>query len=177
MRNKSHRAAQTAAVTGVMAALCLSALYCAELLPVGRAGITAVAGLILACSVVSAGLIPGICGYAVVSLLGFLILPVKDCLLLFVCFFGLYPLLKSLFERLRLLPLVWVLKFLFFNAVLTLFWTLLREILFPFLPAALHTAAPLYLVGNVAFIVYDVGFSKLMTFYSLRVDRVLRRMQ
>ena len=32
-----------------------------------------------------------------------------------------------------------------------------------------------YAAGNAAFVIYDVGFSKLISFYVARVDRVLRK--
>ena len=32
-----------------------------------------------------------------------------------------------------------------------------------------------YAAGNAAFVVYDIGFSKLIAFYVARVDRVLRK--
>ena len=31
-----------------------------------------------------------------------------------------------------------------------------------------------YAAGNVAFVIYDLGFSKLIAFYVARVDRALR---
>ena len=36
-------------------------------------------------------------------------------------------------------------------------------------------AGAVWLAGNVAFVIYDIGFSKLIAFYISRVDRVLRK--
>ena len=62
-----------------------------------------------------------------------------------------------------------------FNAVLTLFWFGLRAVLLPFLPGALHQIGMVYLAGNAAFVIYDVGCSKLIAFYAGRIDKVLRK--
>ena len=44
-----------------------------------------------------------------------------------------------------------------------------------FLPETLQAPWMVYAAGNAAFVIYDVGFSKLISFYVARVDRVLRK--
>ncbi|MCC8123506.1 MAG: hypothetical protein LIO58_08190 [Oscillospiraceae bacterium] len=174
MRRTAGSKAFPVAATGIIAALSLLTLYISAILPVAQAGLVAVAGVFVGCVVVSVGLAAGLCGYVVVSLLGLLLVPEKGCVLLFILFFGLYPILKSLFER-HLSIAAWPLKFAFFNAMLLLLWFALRTILLPFLPTRLDALPILLIVGNLAFLIYDIGFSRLMTFYAVRVDRVLHR--
>ena len=102
-------------------------------------------------------------------------MPDKGGVLLYLIFFGLYPMIKSLCERVPALALGWLCKLGFFNVVLALFWFALRAVLLPFLPQALTGPGAVWLAGNVAFVIYDVGFSKLIAFYISRVDRVLRK--
>ena len=88
---------------------------------------------------------------------------------------GLWPMLKSLLERIPARPLEWLCKLAVFNAVLSLFWFGLHSLFLPFLPETLQAPWMVYAAGNAAFVIYDVGFSKLISFYVARVDRVLRK--
>ena len=102
-------------------------------------------------------------------------MPDKANALLYLLFFGLWPMLKSLLERLPGRPAEWAGKLAVFNAVLTLCWFGLKALFLPFLPSALTAAWMVYAAGNVAFVIYDIGFSKLIAFYVARVDKVLRK--
>ena len=82
---------------------------------------------------------------------------------------------KSLIERLEQLALELLCKLAFFNLTLSLLLAVLRETVLSFLPPALSRLWMIYLGGNIAFLIYDLGFSKLIAFYSARIDRVLRR--
>ena len=108
-------------------------------------------------------------------MLGLLLVPDKANALLYLLFFGLWPMLKSLLERIPVRPLEWLCKLAVFNAVLTLFWFGLHSLFLPFLPETLQAPWMVYAAGNAAFVIYDVGFSKLISFYVARVDRVLRK--
>ena len=132
-------------------------------------------------AVVSAGLKAGFFCYGAAGLLGLLLVPDKANALLYLLFFGLWPMLKSLLERIPARPLEWLCKLAqegdtaVFNAVLTLFWFGLHSLFLPFLPETLQAPWMVYAAGNAAFVIYDVGFSKLISFYVARVDRVLRK--
>ena len=139
-------------------------------------GIVAIAGLFPAGAVVSAGLKAGFFCYGAAGLLGLLLVPDKANALLYLLFFGLWPMLKSLLERIPARPLEWLCKLAVFNAVLTP--VLVRSAQPCFCPSCRRRCKRLWMVyaaGNAAFVIYDVGFSKLISFYVARVDRVLRK--
>lgn len=159
---------------GVLAALSLLLLYLATMLPSGRIGMVAVAGLVPAVGVISGGLATGFLSYGAAGLLGLLLLPDKGSALLYVLFFGLYPMIKYLIERLRKLPLELVLKLVFFNLILIVFLFGFSALLFPMLPQIMHTPLLLFGIGNVVFLIYDYGFSKLITFYAVRIRKATR---
>jgi len=171
---RSSKKASRVALGGVLAALSLLLLYLASMMPSGKIGMVAVAGLVPAAAVVSGGVATGFLCYAAAGLLGILLIPDKGCALLYIVFLGLYPVLKSLIERLRKLPLELTLKLILFNAVMSVLLFGFSELLFPFLPELLHAPLPAYLVGNVAFLVYDYGFSKLITYYAARIRGAAR---
>ena len=159
---------------GVLAALSLLLLYLATMLPSGRIGMVAVAGLVPAVGVISGGLATGFLSYGAAGLLGLLLLPDKGSALLYVLFFGLYPMIKYLIERLRKLPLELVLKLVFFNLILIVFLFGFSALLFPMLPQIMHTPLLLFGIGNVVFLIYDYGFSKLITVYAVRIRKATR---
>lgn len=166
--------ASRVALGGVLAALSLLLLYLAAMMPSGRIGMVAIAGLVPAAAVVSGGLFTGFLSYGATVVLAFLLLPDKSCALLYAIFFGLYPMVKSLIERLRKLPLELLLKLVFFNVVLAILLFGFSAFLFPMLPEFLHNTLPVFLVGNVVFLIYDYGFSKLITYYASRIRGVTR---
>jgi hypothetical protein len=167
--------ASRVALVGVLTALSLVFLYLSAVTPAAQLGVVAIAGLFPAGAVVSGGLGAGFFCYAATGVLGLLLIPDKGNALLYLIFFGLYPMIKCLIERLRRLGLEWVCKLVFFNAILSLFWFGLTAVLLPFLPDALNQIWMVYAAGNVAFIIYDIGFSKLIALYVVRVDKVLRK--
>ena len=169
------RGAGRVALVGVLAGMSLVFLYLSSLSPTAQLGIVAIAGLFPAGAVVSAGLGAGFFCYGAAGLLGLLLLPDKANALLYLIFFGLWPMVKSLLERLRSRAAEWIAKLAVFNTVLTLCYVVLGELFLPFLPEALTAAWMVYAAGNAAFVVYDIGFSKLIAFYVARVDRVLRK--
>lgn len=176
MRNRSNsRGASRVALGGVFAALSLLFLYGATLLPSGRIGVVAVAGLVPAAGVISGGLAAGFLCYGATALLGLILLPDKGCALLYTLFFGVYPMVKYAIERLRKLPVELLLKLVFFNLILSVFLFGFSALLFPMLPQLMRTPLSLFGIGNVVFLIYDYGFSKLITYYASRIRKATRR--
>ena len=151
MRNHTETGASRVALVGVLAALSLIALYLSAVSPTARMGIVAIAGLFPAGAVVSAGLKAGFFCYGAAGLLGLLLVPDKANALLYLLFFGLWPMLKSLLERIPVRPLEWLCKLVFFNVVLTFCWFVLRDALLAGLPAVVEQLWVLYAGGNVVF--------------------------
>lgn len=172
MRRKGSAA--KVAYPAVLGALALALIYIGSIAPTGNWGIVAVAGLLPAAAVISVGLKAGFLCWAGVSILAFLLIPEKFCVLLFGVLFGLYPMIKALIERLRKLPLEYLLKLAFFNAALTVLYLVMRTAVLQSLPEALSAAWLLYLAGNIVFLIYDFGFSKLIAVYIARIQRAVR---
>ena len=175
---RHHRFSQSAsrvALGGVLAALSLLILYGATLMPSGRIGLVAVAGLISAAGVISGGLGTGFLCYGATAILGLLLLPDKGCALLYALFLGLYPMVKCLIERLRKQPVELILKLAFFNLILVIFLFVFSALLFPMLPELMRTPLPLFGIGNVVFLIYDYGFSKLITYYASHIRKATRK--
>ena len=169
MRGRS-RAARVV-YPAIFGALALVLLYLGTLLPTGIWGVAAVAGLMPVFAVLAVGLASGFLCWAGVTLLAFLLIPDKFVVLLFGALFGLYPVLKGVIEGLRKLPLEYVLKLAFFNASLSVIFFTMKAAVLASLPAALSVVWALYLAGNVIFLIYDFGLSRLIAFFMARMGR------
>ena len=160
------------ALGGILAAGSIVLLWFACLAPSGRMGLTAVAGLFPMAAVLSAGRTAGYLCWAAAGLIGLLILPDKGVPLLYLVFLGLSPVVKSRIESIRSLPVEWCLKLLCFNLALTLFWVLLRGLFLPNPPVWLqNNGVLLYGAGNLVFVLYDIGLSRLIALLQARTGR------
>ena len=157
-------------LSALFAAFCTITLYIASVWPTGRFGLVAFSSLFAAAAVIEAGLGSGVSVYIISSALGMLLLPDKAAPLLYLLFFGYYPVVKSLIEKLNGMVLQWVLKLLVFNASFTIIWVLLRTLIFDF-GDNMPSVALFYLAGNVIFILFDYGFTKVIWFYINRISR------
>ena len=172
MRRKNT--AVTVAYPAILGALSLLLVYIGSIAPTGNWGIVAAAGLLPGLAVISVGMKAGLLCWAGVSILAFLLVPDKFCVLLFGALFGLYPMMKSLIERLRKKPLEYVLKLAFFNAAFTAVYLVMSAAVAASLPQVLGSSVwVLYLAANVVFLLYDYGFSKLIALYIARVQRAI----
>jgi len=144
-------------------------LYFGTFIPAMRLTIVAIAALFTAVTVIEGGLKYGTLCFAAVSLLGFFILPDRVGALLYITFFGAYPLVKSMAERRKSVMIQWVIKGIVFLLVLTLYLTLLSELILGAIFAESWGTPIIYAGGILAFIVYDIGMSKLIGFYLARI--------
>ena len=173
MRRKS--AAAKVAYPAVLGALALILVYLSAVMPTGNWGLVALAGLLPAAAVVSVGLKAGFLCWAAVTILAFLLVPDKFCVLLFGTLFGLYPMVKSLIERLRRRLVEYLLKLAFFNAAFTLIaWTMSAALTASLPPMLSSSVWVLYLAANLVFLLYDFGFSRLVAVYIARVQKVIQ---
>jgi len=158
------------ALGGILAAGSLALLWLTCLAPSGRLGLTAVAGLVPMVGVLASGRTVGYLCWAAAGLLGLFLLPDKGVALLYLVFLGLYPVVKSRIESLRRLPVEWCLKLLCFDFALSLVWFAFRGLVLPAFPTWLAGKGLLiYLVGNLVFVMYDIGLSQLASVMQTRL--------
>lgn len=158
----------------MLAALQLVLLYLGTIAPSSKLAFTAVAGVINAAVLIECGVGSSILSFVVVSALSAVILPQKSLALLYIVFFGYYPLLKSAAEHIRNRVVEWVSKLAVFNIACTICWAALQfgfitDISLPDVALAL-----LWLGLNAVFVIYDIGLTRLIALYIQRIHKTLK---
>ena len=157
-------------LSALFSALAFAFLYFSSIWPTGQPGLVAAASLFVAAAVVEAGPVYGLYVFLVSSALSLVFTPNRLPTLLYISFFGHYPIIKSLIERLRMVWLQWALKLMVFNLSLTACWYALKELVYDFRGVNVHIAL-IYLSGSLLFALFDYGFTKVICFYLNRVPR------
>ena len=157
-------------------------MFLTGLIPIGTYALPAIAGVLLIVAVIEIGAKWAWMIYAAVAVLSLLFAADKEAALLFVLFFGYYPVLKSFLERISNKVLSWISKFAVFNvAVVACFFLAVN---FLQLPEDSFTVFGIYLpwvfliLGNAVFLIYDIALSGLVATYveklHLRVTKTLK---
>lgn len=159
------------ALSGILCALSLVCMLL-TILPISEMGLPALAGAVLIPIILEIGVKWGWMSYACVALLSLLITPSMEAKVLFVAFFGYYPVLKALIERLRKIWLEWIVKLAVFNITMVgAYWIMLTFLGLPsdsFEIFGFDLPLVILAFGNVAFVLYDVALTGVITTY-LRV--------
>ena len=157
------------ALAGVICALSMVCMLL-TIFPMMEIGLPAIAGSILVILVIELGIKWGVMGYVVVGFLSFLLAPSFESRILFLVFFGYYPVLKALVERIRM-PLVhWLLKLLVFNIAIGGAYLLLINLTTAvdsndFTIFGVYLPGVILLFGNLVFVVYDVALTRVISAY------------
>ncbi len=148
------------ALGGLLTALGVVLMFLTGLIPIGTYALPAIAGVLLIVAVIEIGAKWAWMIYAAVAVLSLLFAADKEAALLFVLFFGYYPVLKSFLERISNKVLSWISKFAVFNvAVVACFFLAVN---FLQLPEDSFTVFGIYLpwvfliLGNAVFLIYDI---------------------
>jgi hypothetical protein len=156
---------------GVFSALAMLFLAAACILPSGRLTFVALAGVVGAVLLVRCGWQICVMSWMAVSVLSLLLLPSKGCAILYAVFFGPYTLVKNAIERLRRRSAEWIFKYLFCIAETVLLFCFSKDVLGLF-PAVIASRLWLFLpVVAIAFLAYDIVFSKLISLLLYRIPR------
>lgn len=128
--------------------------------------VPALAGLCVMVVLIEYGIKWSVLTYFCSAILNFLVAETESKII-YIAFFGFYPILKCIIEKLRMAVFEWILKLLTFNfcvVVLFLVFSQLGLITFEDRGIFLFSLV-LLLLGNVVFVVYDFAISRLAQFY------------
>lgn len=159
------------AIGGGSAALCLILMFMTGLIPFATYALPALAGVVLIAVVAEMGWRTAMVVYVAVALLAIGVVPDREAALLFIFFFGYYPIIKGLIEKLRFKVVQLLVKYLLFNAAMVLTYLVviyvlgIPDILESFGNFGRYSALVLLLMGNVVFAVYDFALTNIVIVY------------
>ncbi|HWP52186.1 MAG TPA: hypothetical protein VN626_10870, partial [Clostridia bacterium] len=114
----SHKSSTQVALGGLSAALCLIIMLGTVLIPFATYAAPALAGIALIPIALELGLPVASITYAAVALLSLLMVPDREAALMFIAFFGYYPVLKFKLDRIKLKLLRIFIKMIVFNTAI-----------------------------------------------------------
>ncbi|MFI3169385.1 MAG: hypothetical protein R3Y06_05515 [Faecalibacterium sp.] len=162
------------ALCGVLVALAIVCMLIASLFPVLGVIVPCIAGLFVLVIRVELGIQFALTSYFAIALLGFILVPDKEVVLLFTLLLGYYPLLKAALERLHPNFFGVLCKCLLLNIAIALN-VMLFYLVFPVASIAQEIAligTPIIIAGfavcQFAFFVYDKALVNLLRLYRYR---------
>lgn len=173
MQNKALRnRTKKLALSAMLCALGVVFLYLGAVITVLDLTMVALVSFFVFFAVIEVGKPFPLLIYAVTGLLALLILPDKFGAVAYVLFGGIYPIMKAMFERLPMW-ISWLLKFSFFNTVLTVLIAVTLFVLH-MEDSDLAFNFVVYAVSNLTFILYDVMTTQVVTFYLVKLRKRFR---
>ena len=155
-------------VTGVLVALSVIILYLGCAIEVLDLTMSAIVSLLVVVIVIEMGYKYAWFAYLATSVLSLLLLPQKSPAIFYTCFMGFYPIIKSHIERINSALLRWVIKLITGNVALVAMFLLLSLFVPDEFDGGIMLVAT-YILGLVAFVMYDVALTKLITLYFARI--------
>ena len=159
-------------VTGVLVALSVIILYLGCAIEVLDLTMSAIVSLLVVVVVIEMGYKYAGFAYLATSILSLLLLPQKSPAIFYTCFMGFYPIIKSHVERINSAILRWTVKLVVGNIALVAMFLLLSL----FVPDEFVGGWILvgtYILGLVAFVMYDIALTKLISLYFAMIrDRI-----
>lgn len=168
------------AFSSIMTALTIVCLYGSVALPTGRIALLAITSLCILITHAECGTKFSLLQFFSSALLGILLVPFKLQMILFVAFIGYYPIVKSYIERIGKTWLEWIVKILFFNAVLIIAYFILTNFLMTHMnlgvifDIVMSHLLSVVVLAEIVFILYDYMLSLLASYYVNVIQKRLK---
>lgn len=168
---KAKKSTQVA-IGGMASALCLLLMFMTGMIPFATFALPAMAGIVLIAVVVEMGRSTAMMVYAAVSLLSLFMCPDKEAAMIFIGFFGFYPVIKGLLDRIRPKLLRMICKFATFNgAIVVSYWVIINlfgldDIMEEMGAFGDMTLLLTWLMGCAVFVMFDIALGRLTWAYT-----------
>ncbi len=110
------------ALGGIIASLCMMSMFLTGVIPMFYLLLPMICSGLIAIMAIETSPYWGFLTYVSVGLLSIFVTPNKDAALVFILFFGYYPLLRPILERLHMPPLAFLIRLAVFNAAVLVFF-------------------------------------------------------
>ena len=163
--------------SGIIAALSTVMMLITSVFPFGTFAFPALSGMLLVCVVIELGYSWAFIVYTAVSILSLLFVTDKEAVVYYVVFLGFYPVIKAVIERLKSRALQFVLKYAVFNVCMIIaFYLSVFVFMIPkesFMLFGVYLPWVFLILGNIAFVVYDLCITRVVTLYLLKIHKLL----
>ncbi len=168
-----------AALGGIVAALSLVLLISVAVVPFLTYALPAAAGVLIIFVVIEMNKRWAIGVYAAVAILAMILVPNKEVAMMYLCFFGYYPILKAALEKSLPRWAEWIIKIIVFDVTMFLSYAFMIR----FMGITLDDmddfgkwAVPMLLgLGTVTFVIYDIALTKIITVYMQKWRKLFKR--
>lgn len=177
MRNVSYRVA----LGGIVAALCLVTMFLAGVIPALYLVLPMIAGVLMMIIAVEVSKSWAFLTYTAVSLLSLLITFDKEAALIFIMFFGHYPILRMFISRIPTKVLRGIIKILIFNVCIVSYFYVtvyifgLDAMLEEFGEYGKYGAWIMLGLSNVIFFMYDMNLDVMHILYKKKLMPLFRK--
>ena len=157
-------------VSAMIAALSTVILYFGSFIEVLDLTMAVISSLMTAVMVIEYGKGAPWCVFGVTSLLSLLLLPQKFPALIYLLFFGYYPIIKAYIERIRKRVICWAIKIGIFAVATALLLFLSKLFLLDIdMPATTVMSALFVVLCALMLILYDLALTRMITYYIVRL--------
>ena len=177
MRDISYRVA----LGGIVSALCLVTMFLAGVIPVLYLLLPGIAGILLMIIAVEVNTGWAFLTYLAVSLLSIFVTFDKEAALVFIMFFGHYPILRFYIEKIPLRLIKLLIKLAVFNVCIIAYFYVtvyifgLDEMLEEFDEIGKYGAYIMLGISNLVFLVYDIDLVVMYNLYRKRLMPKFRK--
>ncbi len=167
MSTRTQTTSSRVALGGIVAALCITIMFLTGVLPALYIAAPMFAGMLMLILVEEVSVGWAWLTYAAVSLLAAIVTFDKEAALMFILFFGYYPILRMYLEKLPLKLVKMLLKQILFNLFLIAdYWITVYVLGLPTFEDTVFSMFVILIVsGNLLFIMYDRLLSRMHWFY------------
>lgn len=164
MAGYSNRKPKHITTAFMFAALTLLTLYIADIIPVGRLAVLALCSFFVYAIMLESMYIGAFLCFAVVTFLGYLILPNKAGMVPYIALFGHYGIFRYLIGRVTGIGVSFILKLIYFNAGMAVIYFFGGGWLLQNIPWHFNTVM-LVILTQAVYIGYEIVFGKLAQYY------------
>ncbi|MBR1528252.1 MAG: hypothetical protein IJ642_02980 [Oscillospiraceae bacterium] len=167
MQNLSYRIA----LGGIVSAFCLMSMFLTGIFPLLYLVLPMIAGVLLLIVVMEVGIQWAWVTYIAVGLLSLFVTYDKEAALIFILFFGCYPLIRYYMKKIKAKPLRTILKLVLFNLSMIIYFYLntylfgMQELLEELQEYGKHAGKIMLILLNPFFLMYDTSLDGLCEIY------------
>lgn len=167
------------ALGGIVAALSLVMMISVAVIPFLTYALPAAAGMLIVFMVIETDKKWAFGVYCTVAILGAILVPDKEVAVMYLAFFGYYPIIKAFFEAKLNAVIGWILKIAAFVATMVASYALMIKFMGVTIDETEEFGAmaiPILLgTGTLAFVLYDIALTKMITLYMMKWQKHFKR--